>query len=246
MIFKIDNSKKVGNNHIKILYPGKAMGSTDTGFATIGRIDQASLNPGAFIAMHPHINDEILSYFRSGKVKHTDSTGFSEYITPSRLMLMKAGNSFFHEEKILDDSDLLEGLQIFIRPKQKDLIPEVQFYDLPSVYSENNWRLLAAPASDAPLQLTSDTWIYDIQITAETQIEMPILPKKELTLLLYVFQGTAIVNNSISLKKGESILIKEETNLKIHSTQSEMVLFATDENCIYYDGGMYSGNQNKN
>ncbi len=246
MIVKIDNSKKVGNDNIKILYPGKAIGSNDTGFATIGRIDQAALNPGAFIAMHPHINDEILSYFRSGKVKHTDSTGFSEYITPARLMLMKAGNSFFHEEKILDDSDRLEGLQIFIRPNQKDLIPEVQFYDLPTVYSENIWRLLAAPTNDAPLQLRSETWIYDIQINGEKQIEIPALPKKELTLLLYVFQGAAIVNNSIVLNKGESILIKDEPTINIHSSQSEMVLFATDEQSTYFDGGMYSGNQNRN
>jgi len=246
MVFKIDNSTKVGNDQIKILYPGKAMGSNDTGFATIGRIDQASLNPGTFIAMHPHVNDEILSYFRTGKVKHTDSKGFSEYITPARLMLMKAGNSFFHEEKILDDSDVLEGLQIFIRPKQKDLIPEVQFYDLPSVYSKNTWRLLAAPTNDSPLQLSSETWIYDIQITAGKQIEIPALPKKELTLLVYVFQGKAMVNNSITLNKGESILIKEEHNIIIHSTQSEMVLFATDEQSSYFDGGMYSGNQNKN
>lgn len=160
-------------------------------------------------------------------------------------MLMKAGNSFFHEEKILDDSDQLEGLQIFIRPNQQDLITEVQFYDLPTVYSENSWRLLAAPTNEAPLQLSSETWIYDIQINAEKQIEIPALPKKELSLLLYVFQGSAIVNNSITLHKGESILIKDEPSISIHSTQSEMVLFATDEQSTYFDGGMYSGNQNK-
>ncbi|MEJ7677960.1 MAG: pirin family protein [Segetibacter sp.] len=51
--------------------------------------------------MHPHINDEILTYLRSGKVKHTDSEGFSEFIEPTRLMLMKAGKSFYHEEKVL-------------------------------------------------------------------------------------------------------------------------------------------------
>ena len=244
MIFKIDNSKKVGNPHIKILYPGKAMGSKDTGLASIGRIDHASLPPGSFIAMHPHINDEILSYFRSGKVKHTDSAGFSEFITPTRLMLMKAGNSFFHEEKILDDSEVLEGLQIFIRPKEKDLTPEVQFYELPHVFSENEWRLIAGPTSDAPLQLRSDTWIYDIQITEEKQIELPVLPKKRLTLLLYVFQGSATVNNSISLSKGESVIIKDEDSITINSLQSEMVLFVTDETSEFFDGGMYSGNQN--
>lgn len=245
MIHKIGNDKKTGNAHIKILYLGAAIGSTDTGIATIGRIDQASLNPGAFIAMHPHINDEILSYFRSGKVKHTDSTGFSEFITPSRLMLMKAGHSFFHEEKVADDSAVLEGLQIFIRPREKDLTPDVQFYELPAIYSENEWRLLAAPTSDAPLQLRSDTWIYDIQITAEKQLGIPELPKKELTLLLYVFQGTALINDSITLDKGESIVVNGEEPVTIQAKNLEMVLFATDEASRFFDGGMYSGNQNR-
>ncbi|MEO6818478.1 MAG: pirin family protein [Ginsengibacter sp.] len=244
MIFKIENNKKVGNPHIKILYPGKAMGTGDSGFASIGRIDHASLPPGAFIAMHPHINDEILSYFRSGKVKHTDSAGFSEYITPSRLMLMKAGHSFFHEEKILDDSELLEGLQIFIRPKSKDLKPEVTFYELPEVYSKNKWRLLAGPNTEAPLRLTSDTWIYDIQITGENEIELPLLSYNNLTFLLYIFQGSAVVNNLMTLSKGESIILKDEENISIHSSNSEMVLFVTDESAPFFDGGMYSGNQN--
>lgn len=244
MILKIENNKKVGNPHIKILYPGNAMGTSDSGFASIGRIDHASLPPGAFIAMHPHVNDEILSYFRSGKVKHTDSAGFSEYITPSRLMLMKAGNSFFHEEKILDDSELLEGLQIFIRPKSKDLKPEVTFYELPEVYCENKWRLLAGPNTEAPLQLTSDTWIYDIQVTGEKQIQLPVFSKNNLTLLLYIFQGSATVNDLMILSKGESVVIKDEENISIHSSKSEMVLFVTDESAPFFAGGMYSGNQN--
>lgn len=244
MLQKIDNRQKKGSAHIKILYPGAAIGLADTGMATIGRIDQAALPAGSFIAMHPHINDEILSYFRSGKVQHTDSTGFSEHITPSRLMLMKAGSSFFHEEKILDDSDLLEGLQIFIRPREKDLTPEVQFHELATVHSDNKWRLLAAPTADVPLQLRSDTWIYDLRLTSEKPIELPTLPKEKLTLLLYVFQGEAMMNNSISLTKGESLVIKEEEDLTIYSAQAELVLFATDEQSAYFDGGMYSGNQN--
>jgi len=243
MLFKIDNRQKSGNPHIKILYPGAAMGLADTGLATIGRIDQAALPAGSFIAMHPHVNDEILSYFRSGKVKHTDSAGFSEHITPSRLMLMKAGRSFFHEEKILDDSDLLEGLQIFIRPRHKDLTPEVQFHELATVHSDNDWRMLAAPTDDAPLQLRSETWIYDTRIKSEKTIELPALPKEKLTLLLYVFQGEVLVNDSIALTKGESLFIKEEESLSIQSAQAELVLFVTDEKSAFFDGGMYSGNQ---
>jgi len=54
MLIKIDNSKKVGNSNIQILYPGLSINDSDTGYATFGRIDQAKFAPGAFIAMHPH------------------------------------------------------------------------------------------------------------------------------------------------------------------------------------------------
>jgi len=34
-----------------------------------GRIDHARITPGTLIPMHPHQNDEILTYLRNGKVK---------------------------------------------------------------------------------------------------------------------------------------------------------------------------------
>lgn len=92
MIRKLDASNKKGNSHIRILYPGLDLSESDTGYYSIGRIDQADIQSGAVIRMHPHVNDDILSYFRSGKVKHTDSEGFEEFITPGRLMLGKSLN----------------------------------------------------------------------------------------------------------------------------------------------------------
>jgi hypothetical protein len=245
MLTKIDNSKKTGNGHISILYPGKALGTHDTGFASIGRIDQAKLPPGSFIAMHPHVNDEILSYFRTGKVKHTDSEGFSEFIEPSRLMLMKAGKSFFHEEKILDNSDVLEGLQIFIRPKEKDLRPEIIFHELDPINSINQWRLLASPTKTTPLQFSSDTWIYDMRVTNENDFTLPVLPTDGATCLLYVFQGKLKVNAQIKLSKGDSLLIQRESVTFNTMETTDVVVFMTDENSSFYDGGMYSGNQLK-
>nr|WP_278248460.1 pirin family protein [Niastella populi] len=38
-------------------------------------MDHARINPGALIPMHPHRDDEILTYLRSGQVKHLDSEG---------------------------------------------------------------------------------------------------------------------------------------------------------------------------
>ncbi|MCM4154315.1 nuclease PIN [Arenibacter sp. N53] len=241
MIKKIDNSKKIGNSHISILYPGLELSETDTGYFSIGRIDQAHINGGIVIKMHPHVNDDILSYFRSGKVKHVDSEGFTEYITPHRLMLMKAGKLFYHEEAILEEQ---EGLQIFIRPKEKDSKPEVFFQELEEVHSINKWRLIASPdVKKTPLLMSSDTWIYDMQMTPNKEFTLPESPKEGFAYLLYTFQGEMKVNNQIELTKGESLFIRDEAvNFKT-DTRAELVLFVTDTRSPYYDGGMYSGNK---
>jgi len=243
MLKKIDNTQKQGHGPIKMLYPGLALQQNDTGIGSVGRIDHALLPPGGFIAMHPHINDEILSYFRSGRVKHTDSEGFTEYITKNRLMLMKAGKQFFHEEKVMEDGGNIEGLQIFIRPQTKDLTPQVDFCELEEVHSTNQWRNIASPETeDGLLKLRSQTWIFDMQITDKNSFSLPIFENSNLTFLLYVFQGNVQVNNNINLSKGESLLIKNEI-ISIDATQAELVLFVTNEDAEIFKGGMYSGNQ---
>lgn len=242
MIQKIGNEQKAGNEHIKILYPGAALGSTtDTGYYSIGRIDQAHISQGILIKMHPHANDDILSYFRTGSCKHTDSEGFSEIITPKKMMLMKAGKLFYHEEANLAE---LEGLQIFIRPREKDSAPIVIFEELNEYIKTNEWRLVASPDIEkTKLQLSSDTWIYDTEITTGTTMQLAREPEQDHHFLLYVFQGEAIVNGNIALKKGESVLITDE-NVKITTdSKAELVLFETNTKGPYYDGGMYSGNR---
>lgn len=241
MIKKIENDKKIGNAHIKILYPGNVIeNSNDSGLGSIGRIDHANIGGNVTIKMHPHINDDILSYFRSGHAVHTDSEGFQAIVSRNKLMLMKAGKLFYHEETMPEP---LEGLQIFIRPKSKDLKPEVIFQDLNEADSADTWRLLASPTEQTQLQFSSETWIYDAKLTNGKTIDLPDLPKNELTGLLYVFQGNVVLNNDINLLKGESILFKNE-QIDINALEaSELVLFLTDENAEYYDGGMYSGNK---
>ncbi len=244
MIKKIDKKQKFGNTHISILYPGFAINGIDSGLGSIGRIDQANIKAGTTIKMHPHINDDILSYFRIGKVKHTDSQGFTEYISRNKLMLMKAGTLFYHEESIVEN---LEGLQIFIRPKEADTTPKVSFCELEEADSINQWRLIAAPSANAPLFFSSQTWMYDMSLDGGIQQSNPEPPKSKITGILYVFQGDLTINDEIKLLKGECVIFKDEEkplNFKTNDS-AELVLFLTDENGQYSEQGMFSGNQVK-
>ncbi len=192
--------------------------------------------------MHPQINDDILSYFRTGKAKHTDSKNITAEVSRKKLMLMQAGKVFYHEEQIVEP---LEGLQIFIRPQVQDDNPKVTFYDLNEADSIDEWRLLASKENETPMQFTSETWIYDLKVDRQTQFSLPKLPQENLTALLYVFQGEIVLNNSIKLLKEESVIIQNEKIDINAKPKSELVLFYTNTNSECYKGGMFSGNQFK-
>jgi redox-sensitive bicupin YhaK (pirin superfamily) len=240
MIQKIDLSQKYGNSHISILYPGQSFGINDSGIGSIGRIDQADIQGGTTIKMHPHINDEILSYFRVGKVIHTDSAGITETISRKKLMLMKSGNVFHHEEKIIER---LEGLQIFIRPMTADYEPEILFLDLESEDSINIWRLLASNSKNTKLNFTSETEVFDITITESKSFSLPQTDIKNAIFILYTFQGNMKVNDSILLSKGECVIF-DETNINFSTnSKAEVVLFVTNKNQDCFKQGMFSGNK---
>ncbi|WP_316505632.1 pirin family protein [Nitrosopumilus sp.] len=246
MIKKIENNKKKefesGGFRIQILFPGKELENNDTGIGTIGRIDHAKVNLGTLVPMHPHKDDEILTYLRNGKLKHKDSEGLEEKVSNKRLMMMNAGKMFYHEELALEN-DMLEGLQIFIRPEKQGLKPNVQFHDFENAYSINKWRSVAGQNKEFPLHIRSKTSIYDIRLDAEKDTVLPELQENNPTLLFYVFNGKVSINENMELARGESIIIKNE-KIKIKTLQTaDIVLFVTDENSTYFEDGMYSGNK---
>ncbi|WP_343306743.1 pirin family protein [Chitinophaga niabensis] len=244
MLQKINKALFVGSGPIRILYPGRVNSVTDTGIGSIGRIDHPEIHGNPVIKLHPHINDEILSYFRTGEAEHTDSEGYVRMIGKNTLMLMKAGKLFYHEEKIFGDEEPMEGLQIFIRPGKKDLQPSVTFLELDSLHSENAWRLLASPTSETTFQFSSQTWLYDMKLLKNSNVQLPALPKDNLTCILYVFKGQVQVNSDVILEKKEGIVIKgENIELASKAEEAELVLFVTDESAEFFAGGMYSGNQ---
>jgi redox-sensitive bicupin YhaK (pirin superfamily) len=247
MLTKIDAALKYGKQHggfgIQILYPGLALPQlNDTGVSTIGRIDHARITPGTLIPMHAHRDDEILTYLRTGKVLHRDSEGLTAIISNQNLMMMNAGVKFQHEELVLEDGGVLEGLQIFIRPETAGLQQQVQFRQLQAAYSINRWRKIAGKGMDYPLQIRSDTWLMDMRLDQGMTTQLPKPPAGNTVSLFYVFNGEIQVNEDIILAAGESVLIENEEPVFNSLSTSDTVLFMTRTDAVHFDGGMYSGN----
>ncbi|MFA6057689.1 MAG: pirin family protein [Taibaiella sp.] len=242
-IIKALKKRPYGNDvfHIEILFPGKALGLKDTGFLTIGRIDHASFKPPGIVPMHPHRDDEILSYMRSGKQEHKDSTGVRKVLDSSTLMMMNAGSGVQHEESAIED---VEMLQIFMRPFENGLEPIIQFHKFDEKYSENQWRLVAGNNEAAPLQLRVETNIFDARLSEGNALQVPLSPAGKSIHLLYCFNGTVTLDG-YTLDKGDCIIFNDEPVEITAQSESDLVLFQIKEGASYSTTGMFSGNQFK-
>lgn len=228
-----------GDFNIDIHFPGLALNnhSEKRGLAQLGRFDHGNLKPGVLVGMHPHKNDEILSYIRTGNLVHEDTEGQNTSLSNTKLMMMNAGSGIYHQESIPDDGEPVDMLQIFMRPAEDNLKPKVQFSDLENAFSLNDWRLIAGPEkTQAPLQVNAAVSVFDARIT--TEITAPHETNK--TYLAYLFKGQVKIEDRV-LDSGDSLVYEDEKIVFSPETTTDLVLFELDKNKPFSRNGMYSG-----
>lgn len=240
---KLDKSAKhahrMGAFGIEILYPGQTLGKDDSGIGAIGRIDHARIGAGTVVPMHPHSDDEILSYMRAGTMIHRDTVGHEEALTNTRMMMMNAGHSFQHQERMAEPVSML---QIFLRPHTRGLEPMVQFHAFDAVTSDESWRMLAGPKGAAPLEVRASAWVQDTRLAAGSARALPAAPVTGVTRLLYAFSGLVTVGDTV-LAEGESLVLGDSPAEVSALETSDLVLFTTDTAAPVFKGGMFSGNK---
>lgn len=213
-----------GPFQIRRIRPGKTYKSSnlDVAFGPLSVVDHANMRSNNTVPMHEHRNDEILSYFRSGNVTHSDSKGEIKHLSRDRLMLMNAGSGFSHEET--NKGENLEALQIFVRPREKDLPPAVQFYNRPLDYTDGTWHFIAGPEdSGAPLIFRNQVMMYDIRAKKGRELEIPAA--KGLSPFVYIMDGSVEIGEHV-LEKGDGFTVKDGHPLPLLRTGSPVVIVA--------------------
>ncbi|RFB18535.1 hypothetical protein DZB84_06415 [Bacillus sp. HNG] len=208
----------------------------DFTFGPLSIIDHAVMKKGLTIKMHEHVNDEILSYVWHGTMHHKDSAGLEASITSGHLMMMNAGRSFWHEEKVKNDQ--VEMLQIFVRPHETNLEPIIQFHEKP--IRNRGWYLMVGPEeSQAPLKVRQNVYILDAHPKQGEQLDVPVY--QGLQPFLYVLDGELTVGD-LQIKKMEAITDLEEPLPAITPVaDSTVVLFFVDMNAPVSMEGTISG-----
>ena len=229
-----------GGFHVRRVLPGLRLNNPDDcGFGPLGAFDHAQLQPGVVVAMHQHRNDEIFSYMRKGTMLHEDTSGGRLPLTATHFAVMNAGSGMWHEECVPDGGEPVEMLQIFVRPREDELPPNLQHLEFPQTESLNAWRLLAGPEqSKAPFALRNAVWIYDARLE-RASLQTP--HENGLDKHLYVFRGKVSANDQ-HLSAGDSLIIVGENAVEVSASElADVVLFQVDRTVAVSRSGTLSG-----
>lgn len=159
-------------------------------------------------------------------------------LTPSRLMMMNAGRSFFHEESTPHVP--VEMLQIFVRPEETDLEPQVQFFERPESFKDGQWNLIAGPqGSGAPLLIRNAVSVYDAHPKGGAELVIPQAPG--LTQWVYVMDGELMVADQ-ALQKGDAFTSTDGAIPPLRvAADATVVAFLINPNAPVSLAGSHSG-----
>jgi redox-sensitive bicupin YhaK (pirin superfamily) len=195
-------------------------GHDDHGYGPLARFDLSQMDPGGHVPMHPHENDEIVTYMLQGVLRHADSAGSAHEITPDKLMAMNAGHRFEHEEGVARGGIRAKWIQIFVRPRQADLEPGVQIVDLP-VKPRGQWRhLVGNEQSGAPAFVRNEVDIFDIRTDA-AELTAPAIAGRHA--FVHVLEGEASLAGQ-ALRAGEGILLRTDAPARIQTRDATGLL----------------------
>lgn len=105
-------------------------------FGTLITFNDDYVTPGKGFGTHPHINMEIISIMLQGKMNHKDIMGYSTVVEEGGVQIMSAGSGLRHEEYNIGEDDV-NFLQIWIQPKQQNILPRYQQRSFPKQKNKN-------------------------------------------------------------------------------------------------------------
>lgn len=158
-------------------------------FGNLRVLNDDTLSPGAVWPLHPHAQNEVVTYVAEGEFRHEDERGKGGVLHKGGVQHTTVGRGMFHSE-INNRKDVpMRFVQIWYYPEKLNLTPSVEQREVER--KERTNRLLPLVSSNGRIEntlpLRADGAVYSSYLQANHQTEHHV--KAPHGLYLYVLEG---------------------------------------------------------
>ena len=190
-------------------------------FGVLRVLNDDTVAAGMGFGTHGHDNMEIITIPLEGDLAHKDSMGNAETIRTGDIQVMSAGTGIKHSEFNPNKNLQTKLLQIWLFPKQRNVLPRYQQISLNPLDSKNKLQQILSPnPDDEGVWIHQDAWFHLGDFDSEVTTTY-IRKKAGNGLYTFIISGSINVDNQTLQEKDglgitdfETIDIKAITNSK--------------------------------
>lgn len=191
-------------------------------FGALRVLNDDIVQPEKGFGMHRHDNMEIITIPLSGSLRHKDSEGNEFVIKESEVQIMSAGTGIEHSEYNASDKNIVNFLQIWIYPREKNIKPRYQKKSFNLKNTLNSFITLVSPDNKDTLLINQDAYISfaNLQKNKTTKYKVRI---KNNGIFIFVISGEIMINNH-KFTDRDAVGIEGEEEVKIKATIDSKIL----------------------
>ncbi|MFN4903309.1 MAG: pirin family protein [Ignavibacteria bacterium] len=178
---------------------------------------------GAGFGKHGHDNMEIISIPLKGSLAHTDSTGNEGIISTSDVQIMSAGTGIMHAEYNASESELVNFLQLWIFPKERNIEPR---YDQMRFDHDKLKNQLCPIVSNNPsieaLRINQDASLYLGEFDESNIVKHQMASTKH-GVYVFVIEGMVTISGQ-ELQRRDGMGIQDEESVLMHIASNSKIL----------------------
>ena len=118
------------------------------GFGALRVLNDDTVEGGMGFGSHPHNNMEIISIPVRGALIHKDNQDNEKAIQSNEVQIMSAGTGIVHSEYNASTKEIVNFLQIWILPKNKNIEPRYDQKVFPIENRQGSWQVLVSPSCE--------------------------------------------------------------------------------------------------
>jgi len=219
---EIQNGKFHGRWHFSF---GDYYDPEYTHFGTLRVFNDDTLSPGAVWPLHPHRDNEVVTYCAEGEFRHADEHGKGGVLKKGWVQHTTIGRGMWHSE-INNHKDIpMRFIQMWFTPSKLGLEPSAEQKKVDESDRINRFLPLVSNNHPGALKIFSDAQVFSCSLQAGREVDHTL--QADRGAYLYVLEGgPALVNGNLVPALGAAKAIGK-LELKVKSEKHTELLLVS-------------------
>ena len=194
-----------------------------TQFGTLRVFNDDTLSPGAVWPLHPHRDNEAVTYCAEGEFRHADEGGQGGLLKKGWVQHTTVGKGMWHSEINNRPDAPLRFIQMWFLPSVKGLDPKVEQKAVTREERRNRFLPLVSNDHPGALPIVSQARVYSCWLTGDAALEHQLTAGWGA--YLYVLEGAPVTVNGRRLPVLAAAKVTAEPQLAVWAQgEAELIL----------------------